>query len=187
MAPAKTKRGRQSRRPRFRNLQSASNLVVRRWPVGLTRIGFLAAIGGNSGRRTCRSRTAGCSGFMALPKSPSGLGRTIGLSGNRLSWQLTRHALQISIRRPRIETVEHPLQRLTGGQSAISETSDHEERNSERTVAWRTLRKKRDRRTINSLSHRFSTGFDFVPGRLRPATAHEGGSGALHSLRLLVH
>ena len=55
----------------------------------------------------------------------------VALAVLRLRGQLTRHSLEVCIRRPCLESAEHPLHCLVGRQSAISETGDDEKRDSQ--------------------------------------------------------
>jgi hypothetical protein len=76
---------------------------------------------------------------VALPEITACFGRPIRLTGNRLRGKLAGHPLEIRIRRARIQACEHVLQCLIRRKSAVGEASDHEERNSKRTIVGRAL------------------------------------------------
>ena len=68
----------------------------------------------------------------------------------------------------------------------VGQAAENVERHGERTARWRLFRQQCDRRAIDTLSHRFSTGLDLVARGFRSSTARKGGSRVIHPLCLFV-
>src|SRR5450759_4962020 len=106
-------------------------LFVRRRTVALPGIRLATAIRRHSSRWSGRRWRPG-TGRTSLRAIPAVVIGGASLSGVSLRRQFTRHALQIGIRRSRLESCEHALERFIGRKSAIREAADDEQRNRQR-------------------------------------------------------